>query len=176
MVNGDGEMSYKKLLEEIRRNTDPNSRSVLLVDDERGIRKKVARDVRQSDPDLAVFEAGNGREAIKKLAEIRKKFYRDPVLIVCDLQMPVMDGWEFIEWLKKDYESQGKQAGIPVIILSSTSGEKSAGFLRRKSVHDGKSGYEPLITVAKESCVDRGRYDTAGKKGLDSWIEHFVSG
>jgi CheY-like chemotaxis protein len=37
-----------------------------------------------------------------------------PKLIISDLSMPVMDGWEFIEAMKKDREL----AGIPTIALT----------------------------------------------------------
>ncbi|MCX6984911.1 MAG: hypothetical protein NT118_09215, partial [Lentisphaerae bacterium] len=74
---------------------------------------------------------------------------------------------------KKEYEEAGKSAGIPIVVLSSTSGEKGVLFMK-KSVHDGKSGYTPLATVAKESCVDKHQYDTDAKKGLDSWLKFFV--
>lgn len=164
--------SYKELLESIKRNMDPGSNTVLIVDDERGIRMKVARDVRSFDPTIVVFEAANGQEALKKLEEIRKKYYRDPLFIVLDLNMPVMDGWDVIKHLKKEYEDHGKASGIPVIILSSTSGEK--GLFLKSSVHDGKSGYTPLVSVAKEMCADKSHYDAVGEKGLMAWLEYFV--
>jgi len=165
--------SYEDFLEVIKRNYDPKSNTVLLVDDERGIRLKVARDVKTFDKQIVIFEASNGSEALSKLAEIRKNYVKDPLFIVLDLHMPVMDGWAVIEHLKKEYESQGKTRGIPIIVLSSTSGEKGVLFTK-KSVHDGKSGYTPLISVAKEMCVDKSHYDTAGEKGLMAWIKHFV--
>ena len=167
------ETDYNDFLEAVRRNLDPASNTALVVDDERGIRMKVARDVRAFDPDIVIYEASNGQEALRKLDEIHAKYYRDPLFIVLDLHMPVMDGWEVIAHLKKTYEKEGKPQGIPIIVLSSTSGEKG-GFLRRKSVHDGKAGYTPLVSIAKEACVDRSRYDAAGDAGLMSWLEFFI--
>lgn len=169
----DGEESYSAFLETIKRNMDPRSNTVLLVDDERGIRKKVARDVRNFAPDLVVYEAGNGQDALARLEEIRKKYFNDPLFIVLDLNMPVMDGWTLIDELRKEYESEGKHAGIPIIVLSSTSGEKG-GFLRKRTVHDGKTGYTPLVSVAKESCVDNRHYDASGERGLMAWLKYFV--
>ncbi|NQT94319.1 MAG: response regulator [Lentisphaerae bacterium] len=179
--NGEGQRqelhvdgSYKELLDTIKRNMDPDSNTVLLVDDERAIRKKVARDVQSCAPNLVVYEAANGKEALEKLYQIRCEHYRDPLLIICDLQMPVMDGWEFIRRMYKDYESQGKTSGIPIIVLSSSSGEKGVRFISKKSVHDDSLGYTPLVTVAKEMCVDKSHYDAAGEKGLLSWLQYFV--
>ncbi|MFO7870701.1 MAG: response regulator [Kiritimatiellia bacterium] len=170
---GVGKEDYSNFVEELRRNMDPSSRTILIVDDEKGIRKKVARDMRCFLPGAVICEAANGREALAELAEIRTKYYSDPLLIVLDLNMPVMDGWELIDALRKDYEEKGRSSGIPVIVLSSTSGEKGRLF-GKKSVHGGKGGYSPLVSIAKETCVDRSRYDGAGEKGLLAWVEHFV--
>ncbi len=168
--------SYEQVVETIRRNLDPHSNTVLIVDDEKSIRKKVARDVRGCAPGLVIFEAGNGEEGLRKLADIRNKYVNDPLLIISDLNMPVMDGWEFIKRLREDYEARGKKSGIPMLVLSSTSGEKSVAVVMKKSVHAGKSGYVPLVTVAKETCADGSRYDASGDKGLLDWLDHFVNG
>ncbi|MBT3375041.1 MAG: response regulator [Lentisphaerae bacterium] len=165
--------AYHNLLDSIERSMDPNSNTVLIVDDERGIRKLVARNIKKSDKRIVVFEAANGQMALELLEEIRAKFSRDPLFIVTDLNMPVMDGWEFIEHLREDYEARGLTQGIPVVVLSSTSGEKGHVFFR-KSVHGGKSGYSPLISVAKEVCLQPGKYDATGEKGLGVWIKHFL--
>lgn len=170
----DAAQSYAELLAVIKRNMDPSSNTALIVDDEKGIRMKVARDVKMFDPDIVIYEAQNGQEAIKQLGEIRRKYYRDPLFIVLDLNMPVMDGWKVIDALKKEYEAQGRTTGIPIIVLSSTSGEKNVALVLKKSVHDGKSGYTPLVTVAKETCLDKSHYDEVGEKGLIRWLEYFV--
>ncbi len=163
---------YHELLESIRRRHDPKSNTVLIVDDERGIRKFVGRSIRKSDPTLVVFEAANGKEALKKLEEIRKQYNRDPLFIILDLNMPVMDGWQTIEALRQDYEKAGKTQGIPIIVLSSTSGEK--GMIFKKSVHGGKAQYTPLVSVAKEVCADPEKYDAVGEKGLNAWMNYFI--
>lgn len=164
---------YKELIASIRRNIDPRSNTVLLVDDERGIRAKVARDVKKFDPTIVVYEASNGKDALEKLAVIRNNFLRDPLFIVLDLNMPVMDGWEVISKLRDEYEAKGLKAGVPIIVLSSTSGEKGRTIFTKQSVHDGKARYTPLVSVAKEICVDKSHYDVAGEKGLMTWLEYF---
>ncbi len=166
--------AYLQLLESIKRNMDPASNTVLLVDDDKGIRMKVTRDVKTFDPSIVVFEASNGAEALETINIIRSKYVRDPLLIVLDLNMPVMDGWEVIKRLKKEYESKGKEAGIPIVALSSTSGEKNS-LLSKKSVHEGKSGYTPLVSVAKETCMEKSNYDAVGEKGLLAWLEFFIN-
>jgi CheY-like chemotaxis protein len=183
-----GKNDYLKLLKSIKRNTDPEKNTVLIVDDEKGIRKKIARDVKAFDRSVVVFEAANGVEALEMLNFIRANFVRDPLLIVLDLNMPVLNGWDLIEMLKKEYESKGKKAGIPIVVLSSTSGKtigmpivvlsgdgRKIGMWGKKNVLEGKSGYAPLVTIAKEKCVEKSYYDAVGKKGLLAWLEFFIT-
>jgi CheY-like chemotaxis protein len=165
--------AYHELLETIERNTDPRTNTVLIVDDSKMIRMAVSKSITENDKRLVVVEAADGQEALARLAEIRQSRQREPLFIVTDLEMPVMDGWTFIEKLKEDYQSRGLHQGIPVIVLSSSSGEKGLLFFR-KSVHGDKSGYNPLVTVAKAECLKAAKYDAKGEKGLKAWVRHFL--
>jgi CheY-like chemotaxis protein len=165
--------SCSSLLESIIQNLDPDNNTALVIDDEIGIRKMITRSLVTFSPDLQVYEAGNGKEGLEALAKIRQTHNCDPLLIVLDLNMPIMNGWDFIVEMKKEYEEAGKSFGIPIIVLSSTSGEKGVLFLK-KSVHGSKIGYTPLVTVAKESCVDKTRYDAEEGKGLEAWLKYFL--
>jgi two-component system, chemotaxis family, chemotaxis protein CheY len=60
---------------------------ILVVDDDESIRQIVR--ICLSDEGYDVFEASNGLAALALLPECR------PDLILLDLRMPVMDGWEF---------------------------------------------------------------------------------
>jgi CheY-like chemotaxis protein len=80
--------------------------SVLLVEDEQATREMMARTLEKAD--WQVIEAGNGREALDQLA--RQK----PLLILLDLMMPVMDGFDFLLEMRANAEWQD----IPVIVLT----------------------------------------------------------
>ena len=151
----------------------PPRGAVLVVDDEGVIREVMARKLEHLHPDLKIVEAANGRDALEKLAEVRGRFHRDPFLIILDLKMPVMDGWEFLEALYKDYEAKGTERRVPVIVLSSTGGDKGISLFG-KSIHEGKCRYKPLVGVAKEGCVQPEKYSASGEKGLFEWVEHFL--
>jgi len=144
----------------------------LIVDDEASIRRMIARSLTSVDSSLVVHEAENGQEALDVLQMIRKSSGTDPILIVTDLQMPVMDGWDFIDALWKQCEEKGLVSGIPVIVLSASTGEK--GIFRKSSVHGEKNSYTPLVTIAKEDCVKPLKYDSQGEKGLATWLEYFL--
>jgi CheY-like chemotaxis protein len=60
---------------------------ILVVDDDESIRQIVRLCL--SDEGYDVFEAANGEVALQVLTELQ------PSLILLDLRMPVMDGWEF---------------------------------------------------------------------------------
>ena len=60
---------------------------ILVVDDDESIRQIVRLFL--SDEGYEVFEAANGVDALEMLLDCR------PDLILLDLRMPVMDGWEF---------------------------------------------------------------------------------
>jgi len=79
---------------------------VLLVEDDRPTREMMARALEKAG--WQVSEAGNGREALDRLA--RQK----PRLILLDLMMPVMDGFDFLLAMRANAEWQD----IPVIVLT----------------------------------------------------------
>lgn len=73
-------------------------KTILVVDDEQGVRQAIADMLRQTGAN--VLEAENGRQA-QKLLESGK---HDVALIVLDMIMPDMDGIEFYNWLENsDY-------------------------------------------------------------------------
>ncbi len=150
----------------------PGGRSVLVVDDEPSVRRMVSRSMKGLDPNLNIHQAENGQQALDLLAEIRQQQGVDPALIVTDLQMPVMDGWEFIDQLWKQCQDQGREFGIPLIVLSASTGDK--GFLFGKSVHGSKRKYRPLVAIAKEDCLKAVKYDSQGEKGLVAWLKFFL--
>ena len=80
--------------------------SVLLVEDDQATREMMARTLQKSD--WTVSEAGNGREALDQLAQ------QKPRLILLDLMMPVMDGFDFLLEMRANAEWQD----IPVIVLT----------------------------------------------------------
>src|SRR5262249_9753473 len=55
-----------------------------------------------------VYTAANGQQAI----ELLRKTKLAPQLVVLDLLMPVMDGWQFIEQLR---ENAGYR-GLPIVV------------------------------------------------------------
>jgi two-component system chemotaxis response regulator CheY len=87
---------------------------VLIVDDSSVMRKIVERSLRQADIPLSeVVEASNGMEALAALNEKKVD------LILCDINMPVMDGLEFVKSLPKVPNAKG----VPVVMITTEGSE-----------------------------------------------------
>jgi CheY-like chemotaxis protein len=87
--------------------SEARDRSVLIVDDDDAIREVVAEVLR--DEGYGVICAANGAQALEALGNEPL-----PHLILLDLMMPVMSGWELLEHL----QGSDRTSHIPVVIVS----------------------------------------------------------
>src|SRR5512143_2353035 len=96
--------------------------SVLGVDDERDIREAVAEVLKEEG--YEVFDARDGAEALRQLRA------HHPAVVLLDLMMPGMNGWEFCAARKNEAPELSR---IPVIVISAlgrVSGLAPQGFLQ----------------------------------------------
>jgi CheY-like chemotaxis protein len=82
---------------------------VLVVDDDDDCRDVVSLLLRSHG--FQVWTAGNGREALELLRQVPT-----PLVIVLDLMMPVMDGFEMLAIMRHD----PSLATIPVVVVSAS--------------------------------------------------------
>jgi two-component system, chemotaxis family, chemotaxis protein CheY len=88
--------------------------NALIVDDSSVMRKIVERSLRQAGLGLGqVLEAGNGAEALATVAKNKVD------LILCDINMPVMDGLEFVKQLAGVENARG----VPVVMITTEGSE-----------------------------------------------------
>lgn len=88
----------------------------LIVDDSSVMRKIVERSLRQAGIDLDVVqEAANGAEALQALSGNLVD------VIFCDINMPVMDGLEFLRQVKT---IKGADA-IPIVMITTEGSESN---------------------------------------------------
>jgi CheY-like chemotaxis protein len=82
-------------------------RRVLIVEDNADLRRLYAIGLNQRGYEVKL--ASNGAEAIDRVSTER------PDVIILDLLMPIMDGWEFIDRITP---ASGPPGGIPVLVVS----------------------------------------------------------
>jgi CheY-like chemotaxis protein len=82
---------------------------ILIVDDDNDVRESLCDVLEQCG--FVVVSAGNGQEALELL---RNRASADLVLL--DLQMPIMDGWEFL----RQYHTDLNFVHVPVVVLSAS--------------------------------------------------------
>lgn len=115
---------------------------ILVVDDEQRMRKLV-RDflVKQN---FEVMEAGDGEEAVDVFYE-----HKDIALIILDVMMPKMDGWQVCREIRK-------YSKVPIIMLTAKSDEKDElqGFELGVDEYVSKP-FSPKILVARVEAILR---------------------
>lgn len=87
---------------------------ILTVDDSQVIRNIVKKALKEYN--CIYFEAENGQEGLDVAVEIK------PHLIILDIDMPVMNGWDFLASLRFVNEYF---ANVPVVMLTANTGEKN---------------------------------------------------
>lgn len=121
----------------------------LIVDDSSVMRKIVERALRQAGLDpLVVHEAGSGVEGL----EVLKAAHVD--LILSDINMPSMDGLEFLRQIR----AQNLAPGVPVVMITTESSEEhvkqailagARGYIRKPfTAEQVKERVLPLLTAA----------------------------
>ncbi len=114
--------------------------SVLVVEDDRDIRECMADALEMEG--YAVACAQHGREALDQLRRGLR-----PDLILLDLLMPVMSGWEF----RQAQLADPLLAGIPVVIVSAS----SPGAAARPDRHLPKPfGIDELLSLVAQLTAD----------------------
>jgi two-component system chemotaxis response regulator CheY len=100
----------------------------LIVDDSSVMRKIVERSLRQAGLDpLVVFEAGSGTDGLELLK------VQQVDLILSDINMPSMDGLEFLRQIR----AQNLAPGVPVVMITTESSEEHV----KQAILAGAQGY-----------------------------------
>ena len=115
---------------------------ILVVDDESRMRKLVKDFLTKKN--FQVLEAGNGEEAMDIFYE-----EKDIALIILDVMMPKMDGWEVCREIRKNSK-------VPIIMLTARSDERDEllGFELGVDEYISKP-FSPKILVARVEAILR---------------------
>ena len=129
-----------------------NGLKILVVDDEARMRKLVKDFL--ANKGFYVEEAGDGEEAVDKFFA-----QKDIALVLLDVMMPKMDGWEVLKTIRK-------YSQVPVIMLTARSEERDElqGFSLGVDEYISKP-FSPKILVARVEAVLR-RSNASGGDAL----------
>ena len=114
--------------------------TVLIIEDDIDIREILELTLKVEGFD--VLTAPNGAEAFKVLATGRV-----PCLILLDLMMPVMDGWEFAQKI----ENKPDLSSIPIVLVTAYS-EKAKSVKKALSIIPKPINYDDLVSTVKAHC------------------------
>lgn len=131
--------------------------NILIVDDEENIRNLLGTYLKKEG--FIVFNASNGREAIDIVNN------QNINLIILDLMMPIMNGFETIKIIREKYD-------MPVIMLSAKEEEED----KLLALGFGADNYEtkpfsPKVLVAKVKAMLRRTFSEEGSMGKEIIIE-----
>jgi CheY-like chemotaxis protein len=112
--------------------------TVLIVEDEEDLRDML-RDALELNG-YSVVTASNGQEALTKIAGIHEL-----CLVILDLLMPVMNGWDCFQKIRERSEF----ASVPVVVHTSAAFRAPAGATR---VLQKPLKFDRLLSVVKEYC------------------------
>jgi adenylate cyclase len=127
--------------------TDRARRQVLVVEDDSPMRAWLSRILDEDGWEVA--EAENGRIALQRIGETR------PDLVLLDLMMPEMDGFEFLEEIRRHEETRS----LPVIVLTAADLDEeshrrlSSGI--REIVRKRAGGRDELLATLREAIACR---------------------
>lgn len=103
-----------------------NLKSVFLIDDDEisNFLNKIL--INNLGLDVEVFAAGNGREALNNLEERTIGASGEsitPCLLILDINMPVMNGWQFLEAFDKRFPEEIKR-NITIVMITVSEDER----------------------------------------------------
>ena len=115
---------------------------VLIVEDDADLREMMAQLL--SLEGYSAATVANGREALDYLHNGHAK----PDVILLDLMMPVMDGWEF----RRQQQADPAVADVPVIVLSALDQSRAAdvdaeAFLKKPL------DFDRLLQLVRDYCA-----------------------
>ena len=103
-------------------------KEVLIIDDDEGFQFYLAQLFKKKYPSVDLLQAYDGKEATEMLATSEQL----PELIFLDINMPVMNGIEFLE----HRQAQFKANEIKIVVITSSHSDRDKELMRKFSYVD----------------------------------------
>jgi len=124
----------------------------MLVDDDRDDNFFHERVIKKNDAANIVIEKETGKAALEYLKSRQKNSTSHPDLIFLDINMPRMNGWEFLEEYDK-LDEQFKSRAIVVMLTTSGNPDDKIKARMNTNVADFKT--KPLTKEMLEEVIDK---------------------
>lgn len=118
---------------------ESSCKCVLIVEDDQTIRETLQLTLEIEG--YTVYGASNGQDALEKLPLIPR-----PRLILLDLMMPVMNGWQFMDELRKTTDF----SAIPVVVV--TAFNEKTRSIQAQAVMKKPVELNALLNVVNRYC------------------------
>ncbi len=135
---------------------DEKDNTILIVEDHPEVRKYIVDII---EPFFKVLEVADGRQAL----EVLQSQVVD--MVITDLMMPWLDGFELLEHLKNDEKLQK----IPALVVSARTNEDDKLEVLTRGVNDFMSKpfkRDELLLRIKNLLVKRDQWDNSGEEAL----------
>ena len=133
--------------------TDVQSLSVLLVDDDDVAAEAVVRGLRKNAMQCPIVMAEDGSVALQVLRDAHAtRRITKPYLVLLDLNMPRMNGFEFLQALRSDAELRGT-----VVFVLTTSGsdrDRTRAYNENIAGYMVKSGVGPQLRGLAQFLIE----------------------
>jgi CheY-like chemotaxis protein len=134
--------------------------NILLVDDDVIDRKAVVRGFQNSNVDCTIVECANGEEALRAIRGEGEPLPR-PFITLLDINMPVMNGFEFLESLRMEDNDKSIRDSVVFVLTTSAAEEDKrkaydygvAGYIVKADFNDGFSNIVSMLD-AYDSIVE----------------------
>lgn len=102
---------------------------ILIVEDEKSLRQVLKEKLEKEGFDI--LEAPDGKEGLKLALE------KNPDLILLDIMMPIMDGFEMAQKLRQEEKKRSivVKNQIPIIFLTNLSGEENMAQAQKIGIY-----------------------------------------
>ncbi len=117
--------------------------TILIVEDDQGIREAI-QDALEAEG-YKVLTAADGKAAMDVLQKVAM-----PCLILLDLMLPIMNGWEFLEALRAD--SGNMLAAIPVVVTSAAGSTANSAVQRAQGYIKKPIDLALLLGAVEKYC------------------------
>ncbi len=118
-------------------------RLVMVVEDDWDVRESIVEVL--EDNDYRSMRAANGREALDRLRAAQSK----PRVILLDIMMPIMDGWQFRALQRQDPELRS----IPVVVLTAHANiEEAASRMKAAASLKKPIQLKTLLSIVGKFC------------------------